>query len=129
MYFIYQPQHTISYFKYATKGPLLQICCHGHEKYLIVGLRLHKCKLAFKDFPSVFLSVDFKSKHFVLYVGYIACFCTRPIILDAFYIDAWLVNNGAQNALYKFCGGHDSPVSMPMVYINCIKRYSIGKYA
>ena len=59
MYLIYQPQHTISYFKYTTRDPLLQLCCHGREKYLIVGLSLHKSKLAFKDFPSVFLSEEF----------------------------------------------------------------------
>ena len=28
------------------------------KKCLIVGLRLHKSKFAFKDFPSVFLSED-----------------------------------------------------------------------
>ena len=44
------PKHTISYFKYVTKGPLLQRCCHGHEKYLIVGLSLHKSKHALEIF-------------------------------------------------------------------------------
>ena len=61
---IYQPQRIISYIKYVTKGPRLQWCCHGHEKYLIMGLSSHKSKLALKIFHQYFYQkIDFKSKH------------------------------------------------------------------